>query len=848
MVRRSSFSLALTSLVCLLTVGAAVPALADPNDPLLEGVSVALPLESQVKVRWVCPPGDANDAEKARWYGNHCFAVDASGQPWLALPNAGLILRPTQQLHFRLSHPFTGMACLPNGALLFVTDHDLGMIGATDRPAVKKGVPVLPLQPVLSLPAPGRSVGRGLDRPAAWRAYPGSGNCLYVVGTDGDNGQEILLLQPQAGKDDPRQVLRSFRQIFASARPVLAVAGDGQTTYAALGRTVVRIGAGRTDTQWWVHPTDEVKELAYSPDVGLFYATERAVGVLTSTGAWEFLRGYRADLALQGGSLYIFLPETLAVLALDHVADLAQVRPVTVAPATPSAQVSDIKFRAHLKSSDPNNDRTVPGAVFEGRDTFYVTGDVHLHPLGKQDHPTLLTVQWQNVRTGETQSDGVAVDLSDGNDLSWSFNCKVGLGKCGYFYPGRYTMTVLIDGVKARTDSFQVRGSPTLIEAVADDDPATVQALLEKGASPDERDTHALHETALHTAAMTDVRLVQLLLEHGAHVNARNDAGETPLFCVQYCDAARVRQITATLVQYGADVNAVDNIGMPVLLTLAREGSYDLVDLLLQHGANPNQMVTHGSNQIPLLVELLYADFRMPQTASILELLLDHGANPNIREVPPVGQCAMDLAVANPEPQYVQILLRHGALLDPPPSGRTESQLHQVLQSYLDGAARDRVLAQKAKDVFFILRAYGARLRPQEEPIVADKRLHGWLPQDFVLDVLQRNDQAVLDARDLTDPLLQQVVISRLLDLARAKTAAATSKEGYQAALALCDQAKTRAQIWKIETQCPLVYYNTGLLYGQLGEIEAAKDNFRRYLALAPNAQDADAIRQSVGL
>ena len=132
--------------------------------------------------------------------------------------------------------------------------------------------------------------------------------------------------------------------------------------------------------------------------------------------------------------------------------------------------------------------------------------------------------------------------------------------------------------------------------------------------------------------------------------------------------------------------------------------------------------------------------------------------------------------------------------------------------------------------------------------MVADKQMHGWLPRELILNVLKRNDKAVLEARDVTDSQIQFLVIARLLEMARAKTAAATSKEGYQAALALCDQAKTRAQVWKIESQCPLIYYNTGLLYGQLREIEAAKDNFRRYLALAPNAPDAEAIRKSMGL
>ena len=84
--------------------------------------------------------------------------------------------------------------------------------------------------------------------------------------------------------------------------------------------------------------------------------------------------------------------------------------------------------------------------------------------------------------------------------------------------------------------------------------------------------------------------------------------------------------------------------------------------------------------------------------------------------------------------------------------------------------------------------------------------------------------------------------------MAKDKVAQALSREDYQAALALCDQAKTRAQAWNIESKCPLIYYNTGLLYGQLGQVEAAKDNFRRYLDLDPDAVDAEAIRKSIGL
>jgi predicted RNA polymerase sigma factor len=76
------------------------------------------------------------------------------------------------------------------------------------------------------------------------------------------------------------------------------------------------------------------------------------------------------------------------------------------------------------------------------------------------------------------------------------------------------------------------------------------------------------------------------------------------------------------------------------------------------------------------------------------------------------------------------------------------------------------------------------------------------------------------------------------------KAAAATANDGYSAALALCDQAKTRVEAWQMAAQCPLVYYNTGLLYRHLGQTAAAKENFKRYLDLAPKAPEAEQIRQ----
>jgi hypothetical protein len=101
------------------------------------GYRIALPADCKVTVRWVSPPLDPNQIEQAHWWWNRVrFDVDASGMPWFAIredfESRAQILNPVKHYRFGLSHPFEGMVCLDNGALLFNTDHDLGSISVSE--------------------------------------------------------------------------------------------------------------------------------------------------------------------------------------------------------------------------------------------------------------------------------------------------------------------------------------------------------------------------------------------------------------------------------------------------------------------------------------------------------------------------------------------------------------------------------------------------------------------------------------------------------------------------------------------------------------------------------------------
>jgi len=883
------------------------------------GFRIALPAECSVKLRWVCPPFNQENLRQAKWYeyynwyDNFSFSVDASGQPWFAVPDRyntkGLVLNPARQYRFGLSHPFRGMVCLDNGALLFHTNHDVGYISSPDAPAVREGAVVLPFQPALTLPL------------ADCRLYAGADNALYIVGPGRNGDNEVYLLQPEPTSQGDRKLLRNFRKVFTSPEPIGPVTGDGRVTFVSLGRTITKIVRdGQTPPEIIVHPSDDIKQLAYSPDAGLFYATEYAIGLAGERGMWDFLGLNYARIALRNESLYVCVWDTLAVFALDRVADLARYAPhgtyIPQAQPTSPVEVTAIEFRAF--PPDPNAEPTY-GEEFERSGIRRVDGVIRLHPAGPQTARTTLTVQWSGPK--DLREDGVVrwgrithrvLDFSNGKDKRWWFSAPF----AETFYPGTYTLRVLLDGIEKGVASFTITGETTPREAALQDDIQLLSTLLEQGADPDAG--NGATGTALHTAAFHgSTAAARLLLEHGAQVNAKDSGARTPLFysAMGYSQNPTGALETARLlIQHGADVSATDNDSFSVLVRAFNSyhpGVENLLDLLLEHGADANArgyesqtplawlafvhcsypqgkakmaeclirhgadinatdndgrsvfrriaggddadlvqvLLAHGANpDRPDINQDNYKTFPLvhvrPAESRILQLLLAHGANPNVEDFP--GYTPLSRAIEDVEPDSVRLLLEYGASLtaDCLVHGHKGSPLRGALSSYLEYAPKDRVKAQKAKDIFFTLLQRGARLRAQEEAIVANKRLHGWLPRDVLLDVLKRNDRAVLEARDVANRRIQSVVITRLLEMAKAKAEAATSSEGFSAALALCDQAKTRAQVWNIEAQCPLIYYNTGLLYGQLGELAAARDNFKRYLDLAPNTPEAQHVRQ----
>lgn len=123
---------------------------------------------------------------------------------------------------------------------------------------------------------------------------------------------------------------------------------------------------------------------------------------------------------------------------------------------------------------------------------------------------------------------------------------------------------------------------------------------IRAGANPNTRtEVHivgfgGMNKTALHLAAYTgNLELCRLLIEHGADVNAQDDAGWSPLSLAVYDFGLEKKglEICNLLIQYGANVNAQNNHGTSILmLTFYAFINPRLIKLLLSCGADIDKL------------------------------------------------------------------------------------------------------------------------------------------------------------------------------------------------------------------------------------------------------------------
>lgn len=164
---------------------------------------------------------------------------------------------------------------------------------------------------------------------------------------------------------------------------------------------------------------------------------------------------------------------------------------------------------------------------------------------------------------------------------------------------------LLAKGAKVNVSA--TRGQTPLMWAVAQKHPAVVKLLIEAGA-----DIHAKSAVWSQVMAVSPHGMLQYnkTVPHG---------GETALMF-----AARVGDLESAklLVAAGAKVNDADAWGVSATALAAHSGFTDLVEFLLEKGADPN---TNGGGFRAIHAAVSHRDTRM------VSALLKHGADPNAK-------------------------------------------------------------------------------------------------------------------------------------------------------------------------------------------------------------------------
>ncbi len=194
---------------------------------------------------------------------------------------------------------------------------------------------------------------------------------------------------------------------------------------------------------------------------------------------------------------------------------------------------------------------------------------------------------------------------------------------------------------------------PPIIEAARTGDTATVELLLNAGADVNAREISG--NSALHWAvAKNHNHIVELLLQRGAHpaipsINrdyfdkagvCDNMPGTTPLHCAARCGNAKAAEL---LIQHGADIHAEDSLHATPFICTAESASVEVLKLLHKNGANIcnpaviNRLNLYRETVVDYLQYLAKAGFPFEQTnifsiachhpkaKEILTLLKKHG-------------------------------------------------------------------------------------------------------------------------------------------------------------------------------------------------------------------------------
>ncbi|MCB1552797.1 MAG: ankyrin repeat domain-containing protein [Xanthomonadales bacterium] len=203
---------------------------------------------------------------------------------------------------------------------------------------------------------------------------------------------------------------------------------------------------------------------------------------------------------------------------------------------------------------------------------------------------------------------------------------------------------LLAEGVDI--DALNQVGWTALEGAVIDKDVERIRFLLDAGADPNARNADG--DTALGSVSCVDLRSAELLIERGAQVDIADDVVHyTPL---HHCADRGEVAVIELLIAHGAEVDAARKDGSTPLHDAAEGGRREAVSALLRHGASP--VLRDDRQRTPLFRALDRG------VNNVIDLL----AVPEAIDIPnDKGTTALMRAIYNDDELSARWLVEHGA-------------------------------------------------------------------------------------------------------------------------------------------------------------------------------------------
>lgn len=198
-------------------------------------------------------------------------------------------------------------------------------------------------------------------------------------------------------------------------------------------------------------------------------------------------------------------------------------------------------------------------------------------------------------------------------------------------------------------NAYSVRNSYTLLHfAIFHNRREFTRALLERDVNPNRVSPYT---TALHEAAVYgNDYIANLLLEYGADVDAVDDNGDTPLTTAVRLNRSK---LAYALLEHGARFDIENKWGDTPLAFAARSDAVDVVSHALESGVSPDIRI--GTNERPLVIWAAEGG-----AARALNVLISSGANLDVTDAGGF-RAIHEAAAAYGGAESVRVLLAEGA-------------------------------------------------------------------------------------------------------------------------------------------------------------------------------------------